>query len=201
MGTNFYAHIIPTKKRKDEIKTAIDANDFSLINKLVQETYGSLEMSYEDEDLIGGVVHLGKRSGGWKFLWNPNVYVVRNGHMEDVNGTRRYIPDPDTPLYLYPLTKKGIKAFIDREDVEIYDEYGVKQDKETFFKEALEWTTWRGETAWDSDSYEAEHPNEFHPVLDSALIRLLESEGFKLSNSKSDFYSDGLRFSTYIDFS
>lgn len=109
MGTNFYAHIIPTKKRKDEIKAAIDSNDFSLINKLVQETYGSLEMSYEDEDLIGGVVHLGKRSGGWKFLWNPNVYVVRNGHMEYVNGTRRYIPDPDTLLYLYPLTKKASK--------------------------------------------------------------------------------------------
>ena len=134
MGTNYYAKIIPTRERKKELHDAIDADDFSLVQKLVDEMYGNLSLDYCDtSNLTGGVVHLGKRSGGWKFLWNPNVYVVRNGHSEwtETPGGKssRWIPEPDTPLYLYPLTKEGIKAFIDREDVVIYDEYGEEQDK------------------------------------------------------------------------
>ena len=129
MGTNFYAHIIPTKKRKKELQDAIKANDFHLITKLTSEMYDRIRKSWDSDDLDGGEVHLGKMSAGWKFLWNPNVYVVRHGHREDYQDAEghsctRWIEDPDTACYLYPLTKKGIKAFIDREDVIVYDEYG-----------------------------------------------------------------------------
>ena len=46
-----------------------------------------------------GEIHLGKRSGGWKFLFNPNY--------------ERY----------YPLTKEGLMNFLKRDDVIIYTEY------------------------------------------------------------------------------
>lgn len=198
MGTNYYARIIPSKQRKKELNDAIEANDFHLIKKLTDEMYGRLEKSYDNDELLGGEVHLGKSSCGWKFLWNPNVYVVRNGHMEDMNGQRRYIPDPDTPLYLYPLTKQGLHDFIFREDVLIYDEYEELQDKEEFWQFAL---TYNQEDGWDAAGYEEENPKYIYSVT-GELTDLLKVEGYQFtSRSNSDFYSDGLRFAGYTDFS
>jgi hypothetical protein len=208
MSTNYYAKIIPSKERKKELHDAIEANDFPLINKLMDEMYNPIRVEYGKGHIIGGVVHLGKRSDGWKFLWNPNVSVIRKGHLEDSPTGRRYIPDPSIPKYLYPLTKKGLKSFIDREDVLIYDEYDELQDKEEFWKMALGWTTWKdhktGKTieAWDGGSYEREHPTENRWVNNTDLTKLLEAEGYEFTSyTKSDFYSDGLRFSTNTDFS
>lgn len=198
MGCNYYAHIIPSKQRKKELHDAIEANDFSLINKLTDEMYNPIRVEYEENYIIGGVVHLGKGSSGWKFLWNPNVFVIRNGHLKDNNGTRRYVPDPDTPLYTYPLTKKGLKSFIDREDVLIYDEYNELQDKEEFWKMTLEWGQPNG---WDSAGYEKEYKEHIYPVT-GELTDLLRQEGYKFTSStNSDFYSDGLRFAGFTDFS
>ena len=199
MSTNYYAHIIPSKKRKKELHDAIEANDFPLINKLTYEMYNPIRVEYGEDYIIGGVVHLGKRSSGWKFLWNPNVFVIRHGHLEDSNGTRRYVPDPDTPLYTYPLTKKGLKSFIDREDVLIYDEYNELQDKEEFWKMALEWGYEKDNEGWDSASYEGKHTS--YPIT-GELTDLLEKEGYKFtSDTNSDFYSDGLRFAGFTEFS
>ena len=195
MGTNYYARIIPSKQRKKELNDAIEANDFPLIKQLTDEIYGRLEKSYDNDELLGGEVHLGKASCGWKFLWNPNVYVVRNGHMEDVNGERIYIPDPNTPLYLYPLTKQGLHDFIFREDVLIYDEYDELQDKEEFWQMALK------EEGLDAAEYEREYSKHIYPVT-GELTDLLKAEGYQFtSRSNSDFYSDGLRFAGYTDFS
>ena len=199
MGTNYYARILPSKERKKELHDAIEANDFSLITKLTDEMYNPIRVEYGEGYIIGGVVHLGKRSSGWKFLWNPNVFVIRNGHLEDNNGTRRYVSDPNTPLYTYPLTKKGLKSFIDREDVLIYDEYGELQDKEEFWKMALEWGYEKDDEGLDAASYEEKHTS--YPVTGD-LTDLLKKEGYKFTTyTNSDFYSDGLRFAGFTDFS
>lgn len=198
MGCNFYARIIPSKERKKELYDAIEANDFHLIRQITAEMYGALDKDC-DNNLIGGEVHLGKTSAGWKFLWDPNVYVVRNGHMEDVKGQRRYIPDPDTPLYLYPLTKKGLHDFIFRDNVLIYDEYDELQDKKVFWEMALEWGQ---EAGWDAAGYEEAYPNHSIYPVTGELTDLLRAEGYQFtSRSNSDFYSDGLRFAGFTDFS
>ena len=199
MGCNYFARIIPSKERKKELHDAIEFNDFPLINKLTDEMYNPIRVEYGEDYIIGGVVHLGKRSSGWKFLWNPNVFVIRNGHLEDNNGTRRYVPDPDTPLYTYPLTKNGLKSFIDREDVLIYDEYDVLQDKEAFWDMALKWGYEKDDEGWDATSYEEKHTS--YPVT-GELTDLLKKEGYKFTSySNSDFYSDGLRFAGFTEFS
>jgi len=208
MSTNYYARIIPTKECKDEIKKAINTNDFHLIKKLVEEAYGRLTMSYEDSDLIGGEVHLGKRAGGWKFLWDPNVFVVRHGHAEkDSTGSHyKWIEEPSTPLYLYPLTKKGLHDFIFRKDVLVYDEYDELQDKEEFWQMALEWGYDKDNEGWDAVSYEAyeRKQNNYYreyPIT-GELTDFLKSEGYEFTScTNSDFYSDGLRFAGYTDFS
>ena len=196
--------MIPKEPQKLQLKNLIDSNDFTEIRKQVEILYDRFQ-PYSMEDSIIGEIHLGKRSGGWKFLWNPNIYLIRNGHSEYTKnskggGSYRYIPEPNSAYYVYPLTKQGIKSFIDREDIEIYNEYGEKQDKDEFFEMALNWTTWSNEEAWDSDSYHLAHPNEKDWIYKNEYTDFLESLGYKLSKNKSDFYSDGLRFSTSTDF-
>ena len=198
MGCNYYARILPTKERRKEFHDAIEANDYHLVKKLSDELYGKIELDYDTHEIVGGEVHLGKLSHGWKFLWNPNVFVIRQGHLEDGPTGRRYVPDPSIPKYLYPLTKQGLHDFIFREDVLVYDEYGEEQDKEEFWKDALEWGQPDG---WDSASYEKEYKEHIYPVS-GELTDLLKQEGYKFTSySNSDFYSDGLRFAGYTDFS
>lgn len=205
MGTNYYAHIIPSKKRKKELTDAIKADNFDLVNKLTREMYGPIEKDWDSSEITGGVVHLGKASYGWKFLWNPNVFVIRHGHSEDKHGMRRWVEEPSTGKYLYPLTRKGLKAFIDRENILIYDEYGELQDKEEFWKMALEWGSAKEDGGRDAASYEEykrkENLYNSYPIT-GELTDLLRQEGYEFtSSSNSDFYSDGLRFAGYIEFS
>ena len=210
MGTNYYGRIIPNKKRKEELCDLItNSNDFNLIRDEISKTYGRIEYPSDADSGNYGVVHLGKRSGGWKFLWNPNIYLIRNGHSEkekiDEGHYRyRWIKEPNSAYYVYPLTKKGIKEFIDREDIEIYDEYNEKQDKDEFFKMALEWTVWNNKEAWDSKSYteweQSQGRYSYISAGDTEYIRLLTQEGFNVEWPYNDFYSDGLRFSISTKF-
>jgi hypothetical protein len=71
---------------------------------------------------------------------------------------------------------------------------------------AINWTTWKdlktGEVseAWDAESYHREHPTERQWSCKNEYTDFLESLGYKLSEDKSDFYSDGLRFATSTEF-
>jgi len=208
MGTNYYARIIPTKERKEAIKTVIDKNDFNRIKHLVRKTYGSTEYDIAD-GFCGGEVHLGKRSAGWKFLWNPNWYKDLKGHTEweDVgNGCRigHFVDDGYEVFKYYDLTKESIKKFIDREDVEIWDEYDEKQDKEEFWKMAIEWGYTDDDKGWDGESYEEwekeRNPNRKCYDYLTDYGKFLIDCGFTLSKYNTDFYSDGLRFATTTDF-
>lgn len=201
MGCNYYARIIPSESDKRILKKMIDDNNFDTIKDKVERMYGRFHPGDKYDDPIGEI-HLGKSSAGWKFLWNPNIYIIRSGEIEHIdkgNGVTsvNYILNPNTAYYVYPLTKEGIKAFIDRDDVKIYDEYGKTYDKEEFF-------TWAaGKTdGWDAESYDKKHPNEYKWYNDGEYIDLLEAEGFEFTtDARSEFYSDGLRFATSTDFS
>lgn len=168
MGTNYFARIIPTKKRKQELIQAIEADDFHIITDLTQELYG-----HRDQYNDGGEIHLGKSSAGWKFLWNSNIHRIWRNTGYEIH-------------YVYPLTKKGITDFVMREDVQIYDEYGDKQDKKEFLNFAF------NKEGLDGTTYYAEHPAEtiYHSEEESMFRNL----GYTVECY--DFYSDGLRFST-----
>lgn len=207
MGTNYYARIIPTRERKKQIKKAIDKNDFDEIKHLVNITYSSPEYDYE-EGYTGGEIHLGKRSGGWKFLWNPNWYKIIKGHTEweEFPGGKsgHWVNDGYDVFKYYDLTKKSIKKFIFRKDIQIYDEYGEKQDKRKFWKMALHWGYDKDDIGYDGDAYEKSKnqlDKETRSIHYNEYCKFLESCGLKMSISCTDFYSDGLRFATSTDFS
>jgi hypothetical protein len=206
MGTNYYAHIIPSNTKREKLKELIDTGSFSDIIEAIDNTYGHLYPTHdEDNAFSGGRVHLGKHSYGWKFLWNPNCYVQHVGHYvtqdygDNVTSTH-FVHDSNKMIYLYPLTLQGIKDFIYRDDVEIYDEYDSPQDKDEFLNMAL---TWNDDMCGTGDSlqYIKDYPNEYHYKCTSELIDMFREEGYKfISYTQSDFYSDGLRFSTSCDF-
>lgn len=143
MGTNFYARVIPKKSRIENLKKIIDEHDIEKINEQIQEMFGLVD----EYNRVGSKYHLGKRSCGWKFLWNSNCFVKKNYHREEdtiigdgVGCTSyKFISDPSTLEQTYELTKEGIKKFITRDDIVIVDEYvedksiqelkDIKQDK------------------------------------------------------------------------
>lgn len=202
MGTNYYCRIIPSHERRKQICDLImESNDFDEIRNEVIATFGSLEYDYNTQSYQGGVIHIGKKSGGWKFLWDPNIYELHQGHSErdETNDASRWVQDPSKPMKLYELTKKSIKEFIFRDDVLVYDEYGDIQDKDEFWKFAL---STKGTDAVSYYKEQKEKDRNYHEYsCYNDYVKFLESIGYEIEFPYHDFYSDGLRFATCAEFS
>ena len=179
MGTNYYARIIPQEEDKQKLINAINNNQYDIIENLTSELYGRRNQY----TCKGSVIHLGKRSGGWKFLWNPNIIKMWSSEYEE------FVID-----YVYPLTKEGIKNFVMRKDVIIQDEYGHTIGKEGFLNMAFTWCL----DGLDSKSYEeTKEPIErHHESLE--IINKWKELGYRVEYY--DFYNDNLRFSSSTDF-
>ena len=191
MGTNFYARIIPKEEDKQKLIDAINNNQYDVIEDLALELYGRRN----DYSGVGNEIHLGKRSGGWKFLWNPNVIKVWDSEACDYAYN-----------YVYPLTKEGITNFVMREDVIITDEYGETFSAEEFLEMAFSWGEpdgYTGKTYEESHKEESYYKNYY---WSKKYQRSMHSENdemwFDLGYIVEyyDFESDGLRFSTSINF-
>ena len=182
MGTNFYARIIPQESDKQALIEAINNDQPDLVEELTQKLYGTRN-EYTGQ---GSRIHLGKRSGGWKFLWNPNVIKVWD------SDACEYAHN-----YVYPLTKEGIMKFVMRDDVVITDEYGEVWDNWEFFNEALNWC----KDGLDGKEYQtnpkyADSRGTYYP--DTERNNFWRELGYE--PEYYDFYSDGLRFSTSVVF-
>lgn len=192
MGTNYYARILPTLEEKENLKKLIDSDDFYAIEKEVQRLYG--ESTEYDK---GAEIHLGKRSGGWKFLFNPNY--------------ERY----------YKLTKEGLKEFLNKPNVIIYSEYfnsdnGVMKytdDPDKADSKEYLWTlqqffdmafNWGQPDGWDGESYEKWEMSrgkgyQGYTRYGDSRERYWREKGY--NPSYYNFYNDGLRWSTCCEFS
>ena len=200
MGTNFYARIIPSKSRKEKLKKMIDENCFDDIKDEIADIYNLSDQWNENH----GKIHLGKRSAGWKFLFNPNY--------------ERY----------YPLTKEGLLKFLKRDDVIIhteyfsfrendeYSKYEYVDDPDSYHGKNYLWTAeqfmnmatnwgYNDPTAWDGKSYE-KYEKERNPAYKGyERYGDKENEKFWIKRgyypSYYNFYNDGLRWSTCCEFS
>lgn len=95
MGTNIYARLHPDNLERK--KLALKIKDAIMTNE--PDMYYQIESILDEYKKKYPVIHLGKRSCGWKFLWAPN---------------------PD----YYSANKQSIDLFLHREDVILYNEYG-----------------------------------------------------------------------------
>ena len=200
MGTNFYARIIPKEEDKQKLIDAINNNLYDKIIEMTSELYDERN-EYSGK---GAVIHLGKRSGGWKFLWNPNVVKYPDGYLDkEGNYILEYKYD-----YVYSLTKEGITSFVMRDDVVIMDEYDEVQDKQEFLDMAFSWGQPDGLTAkeyqenpkYDAGEFRNYHYSEKHQRwMHSERDEMWFDLGYIVEYY--DFESDGLRFSTSVSFS
>lgn len=199
MGTNFYARIIPKEDEKNELINKIVNNQFDEIVDLASELYGERNQYTRK----GNLIHLGKRSCGWKFLWNPNVIRYSDWYLDD-NKEYVYVYKYD---YIYPLNKQGITEFVTREDVIITDEYGEQQDPKEFLEMAFSWGEpdgYTGKTYEESHKEDSCYRNYYWSDKYQRRMHTKDDEmWFDLGYIVEyyDFEADGLRFSTSINFS
>lgn len=122
MGTNFYR--IPKESEMKERKEKLEARikemkiDVKNIDLRFRTIKSDSNLPFWDtidpwDEFIEGIsVHIGKRSGGWKFLWNWN-------------DSEHY----DTKEELFSFIRSG----------RIIDEYGKLVDSEEFIEMATNW--------------------------------------------------------------
>lgn len=199
MGTNFYARIIPKEDEKNELINMIANNQFDEIVDLASELYDRRN----EYTRKGNVIHLGKRSCGWKFLWNSNVIRYADGYLDE---NKQYVSVYKYD-YVYPLTKQGITDFCNRKDVVITDEYGEQYTPEDFLEMAFSWGEpdgYTGKTYEESRKEDSCYRNYYWSEKYQRGMHTKDDEmWFDLGYVVEyyDFESDGLRFATSINFS
>ena len=166
MGTNFYVRIKRKPRERDgilkRVKSYINEDDFEMVDSIFKEGIDTFK------------IHLGKRSVGWKFLFNAN--------------RGKY----------YDLTKEGITKFVESEaSGKVVDEYGREFTIEDFWEDEIKDFLNSG---YDLESYYKEHPEH---ILSSYYCYGREVKELKRYNPNKygEFYNDGLRFTTCDEFS
>lgn len=158
MGTNFYLVKPLSIKEKQEI-----------IDDIVNDKYNSVRDKLPEE------IHIGKRSGGWKFLWNANRFK-----------------------YFEP-NKESILEFL--RSGNIYDEYGEFFTYDQFMEEEIGYYLDHG---LDAKSYEEENNNrEFsnhHSYMSSWERDMIREKNLDV-NEQGEFYIDNFRFTVCDNFS
>lgn len=202
MGTNYYAQIIPSVEQIKTLKDYIDENKVDDINNLVHVLYSEID-EYSDEP--HNIIHLGKNSGGWVFLWNPNVVFGLQRVEATEFSTSKFEPSLKFNVY-GGLDHKHIHDFIFRDDVILYDEYGEKVDKDEFWKLATEEKE-KGKhpDLYDVKTYRAKNPKKntvaFHRYEPTRYEEGLMKFFGKFDINNGEFYSDGMRFASTLEFS
>lgn len=157
MGTNFY---IRNRKFSDEQKAEI-------IQLIENDNIEEARMKLYDVNLI----HIGKRSKGWKFLFNANNFQ-----------------------YFKP-TKESLINFL--KEKEIVDEYGYMYSFEEFWNEEIP----TGDNLYDLEEYYKNNNDLYPYKCPIDIIKQFKEQYNIDVNSVGEFYIDDLRFTTSIEFS
>jgi hypothetical protein len=159
MGTNYYRIPSVQEMEQRKVKLIEDVSNLELSPSMVESRFTNIEKGFDrysawDIFTEGTSIHLGKRSGGWKFLWNFN--------------DKKYYSNKEE---LFQFIRSG----------RIVDEYGTEMGVEEFITMSLEWGQPDG---LDGETYRRQHPRQYHYDFE-----------------KKEEYIDGLRVSSYTDFS
>ena len=137
MGTNYYR--IPSVQEMEQRKAKLIENVTNLVVSpyMIERKFTNFEVGFDrysawDIFTMGTSIHLGKRSGGWKFLWNFHKNEYYSNKEE-----------------LFQFIKSG----------RVVDEYGDEMEVEEFIKMALEWGQPDG---YDGEKYRREHPRQYY---------------------------------------
>lgn len=139
MGTNYYR--IPTASEMEERKSRLQKRiaEMEMEPSDIERNFNTIptdESSWDydspwTEFISGTNIHLGKRSGGWKFLWNFH--------------NDKYFTDKES---LFAFIRSG----------RIVNEYGEEINQDEFIQMALEWGQPDG---WDLTAYYRDNPSSW----------------------------------------
>ena len=159
MGTNFYLRQRLSQEQRKEIDKALDDGDFDKARELLPKD-----------------IHIGKRSGGWKFHWDHNYFQY-------------YKPSKES---LIEWLKSG----------KIVDEYGDEFTFDQFWNEEIDNFLYEG---YDMASFAKKYPHESRGWWDmegrkqELLRRCPELNDVEFSD-QGDFYIDNLRYSVLTQY-
>ena len=160
MGTNFYLRQKLSEKDKQIVIGLVKSDEYDKVREMLPND-----------------IHIGKRSGGWKFLWDHNYFQY-------------YKPSKES---LIEWLKSG----------QIIDEYGDEFTFDQFWNKEIANFLYKG---YDLDKYAREHPEEHSIYWDvQGRKRKLIEECPEIKNFEfsplGELYIDDLRFSIFTDFS
>ena len=158
MGTNFYLRKKLSAKEKEIAKQYIEEDNYEELKNLIPED-----------------IHIGKRSGGWKFLWDAHFF-------------RYYKPNKQA---LFDWLKSG----------QIIDEYGNEFTFKEFWNTEIRHFLYDG---YDIESYYDDNPDEYRlyaSMNDISDFTVICPKCKNIINEYGEFYIDDLRFTVSEDFS
>lgn len=178
MGTNFYFIMTEPEEEKaidDAIFEYYDAirNDNDMTpgdkHKLLENlVYGISEHLSESK------IHLGKRSGGWQFLWNHNNFKW------------------------YGITLESIIEFLRTTRGVIVNEYGDEFTLKQFIEEEIGDAMYHDTERYiNSTDYHRQNPNAFR----FSTPREITFDGVRYTSAYGDYNIGDIRFSTSTEFS
>lgn len=159
MGTNFYLRNKLSQKEKEIAKQYIDENKYD-----------------EVREMLPNDIHIGKRSYGWKFLWDAHFFKY------------------------YKPTKKSLFDWL--QSGQIIDEYGDEFTFDQFINDELVGFLDEG---YDIESYYEANPKEQYYWYDykeriDEFIRKSPNTDIDIDKF-GEFYIEDLRFTVSEDFS
>lgn len=161
MGTNFY---LRKKISEDRKRALIDHIENDRYDEAADELYG-IQKDHE--------IHIGKRSCGWKFLWDSHDFRYFDPNMDSV---REWL-------------RTGT----------ICDEYGTTYTYDQFWNDELSGCIESTDRdLWDGMEYEKIHPGSYC-MGGTARREFSERHGIDV-NSSDEFYLDKYRFTIHEDF-
>lgn len=195
MGTNYYLRNKVSEEYKKLLKNYIDEDKNDTIKEIVSKLY-SYPGTYNDGELGG--YHLGKKSMGWKFLWNPNIWIKDFGpYNSDI---KQWESKPEL-IQTFELSKKGIANWLtemtSKGSIIVSEYYNEEHPNEEVFTvdEFLE-------MAFRDEGDTSETCGDTRYPVSAEWNKKFGQYGFAAkSDCYSDFIRDGLRFATFTEFS
>ena len=146
MGTNFYARHIPTEEQYEEMKQLLRDREFEKLQDAISEATKRY--------------HIGKRSGGWQFLFASYKNEHEHPWLDSI---------------------ESISEFISRPDYEIINEYREKFTPEQFWKEEVGDALYHDKDNYvNGYTYYDKHPEE-KPYYNIAKVEFTTQEGLRFA--------------------
>lgn len=168
---NYYAYKAPKIENK-----------YALIESIINDNPINIQDCYR-EYIVNNLIHLGKKSAGWRFIWNPHYSLCGN----------------DVEFPYYEPTKSSIENFLfnSGEYIAIFDEDGKQILGSLFLKLAFD-----SEGLTTTEYYKG-ISSQIQSNYDQGILNHVTdaiTDKINLSVGNFEFSNDGLIFSSTTEF-